>query len=309
MRCSFCFRVLRVSIERESFDPSPGLLHSLVKLRRCAREAEPVAIEELFVGANYQFGRRTVRQPTPKFNLKSAVLQLYWLSSASAFRLKYLDLALRLERMCRLYADFCVPALSATNGGYGVYGVLEEDELLSALHTRLNLERFSWEEKKWKLNTSNIFRSLVTHTCTCADERHFACRVDSGNTPRYTSDTLYSEIARWKIYYSDISSICFGYTVDFKEFVTSYEMSKTYYEIRADILAFLKGVLCRADLMNLDPRFSIDIHGFVANGSYNATLRLSRVAGFNNLFTIELVTQGPVEKSVYYAVATELCLD
>lgn len=133
---------MRVSIERESFDPSPGLLRSLVKLRRFAREADPVAIEELFIGANYQFGRRTVRQPTPKFNLEAAILQLYWLSSARAFRLEYLDLAERLERVCRLYADFCVPALSATNGGYGVYGVLEEDELLSALHTRLNLERF-----------------------------------------------------------------------------------------------------------------------------------------------------------------------
>lgn len=86
-------------------------------------------------------------------------------------------------------------------------------------------------------------------------------------------------------------------------------MPKTYYEIRAVIVAFLKGVLCRADLMNLDPRFVIDIHGFVVNDSYDATLTLGRVAGYNNMFSIELVTQGPVEKSVYYAVATELCSD
>lgn len=92
--------------------------------------------DELTIGAIYHFGQ-IWQTALPVYDFASTLNQLYWLTNREYSYNCYLDLAQHVERAGRLFLDFVRAALSSRNGGYGVYGVEEEDELLDALHSRL----------------------------------------------------------------------------------------------------------------------------------------------------------------------------
>lgn len=92
--------------------------------------------DELTVGALYHFGQ-IWQTSLPVYDFTATLNQLYWLINGGYCYNYYLDLAQHVERACRLFQDFVQAALSSTNGGYGVYGIEEEDELLDALFSRV----------------------------------------------------------------------------------------------------------------------------------------------------------------------------
>ena len=128
--------------EASPVSASVRILRCMLRERQlAARMREEVeSTDELPVGAFYQFGQAW-QATLPLFHFASTLSQLYWLITGGYSYNHYRDLAEHVERACALFEEFVSAALSATNGGYGVYGVEEEDELLDALFYRVQ-DRF-----------------------------------------------------------------------------------------------------------------------------------------------------------------------